>query len=684
MNNRVEIRIAIVGTPESGKETFSNMLFLENHSKIKVDPLSKISEMVMEIDTLNFQKTSKKIADACIKQNNIILQQNQISDTDSLRNNNINPLFYRCVRKIKDLVDQSSGKIPSLNKNILLTFYIIGNNYCEFVNEIKKCNIIIYLTDYTDNFDEETELLKRIVKIIEKSSDKKYLLTIINKCDNLNPNGELDVTVPLNYQRLINLDRLIREHANNANIHQNLLPPIVLSSKYSLIFRQIIYSGLRDIADADKIFISSMFNSKNIIKDIQKNPVKYLKRSGYINFRDILSDIINTNYRSMVDVNFDSEIGLLKDFLGKSNQFIDELNIVHNRANRLGRIFKKDYMNKVNDLVEKFLNETLASDKPDLSVLEQLQEKYTDDPEIKNKIISTRNQANAKTIASITDKLYKTTISKKTYLPSKVHILMDKLLSTNLPKIELNQLVMHICELYGCKTITFLGDDTLESGSLDLEIIYQTFFSPDEIIKITSMLNEIMPVLHFDIYQTYLIQIMLAKLILVEKCIGTKSFLDQSKKEEIVKYCISLKHHLSNNYCKKYNHIFNIICDTCTNNIWKLRKISPLTYISQNLDKFINFKPDNIIVLEKFITKIIKKNNYRSIIAADEEDSNEDSDVDIYGEEYKYIDFDFTKDDLDDTGNMDESDNSDNSNSESNEHDNQYKKQKQKREIVDV
>lgn len=648
MNTRTEIKIAIVGNESVGKEMFSKMLFLENPSKIKVDPLSKIAEMFLEIDTLNFQKSSKKIIDACKQQNNIILQQTKIISVSDLRKNNISPLFYRHTNRIKDFAIQTKeAKGPCLNKNILLTFYVIGRNYEEFITEIKNSNILIYLTDYSNkDFDKETDLFKLLVKIVKESSDKKYLLTIVNKCDTLNTEGEIDMS-DKNYQKIINLDRLIRERANSASIHQNLLPPIVLSSKYSYIYRQIIYSGLQEIDITEKTFISEAFNVKkeHVIKDIQKNPTKYLKRCGFTNFRDILSDILNTNYRAMVDANFDAELKELETLMTVETKFIEKLSIAQTRSNRLARIFKKDYQNKINDKIKIFLNRILELQNPDLDVLDTLQETYIGSQaagyiEIEDMLTKVRTQVNAKIITSLTNSLYNSPITEETFLPSKVHILLDKLLNVQLSKIELNQLVMHICELYGCKARNLL------INARDWKMVYKSFFFYDESTKMMSMLNEIMPILHFDIYQMYLVQIMLTKLIVAEKSISNKLFTTSNVKAEddLITYCQSLKYHLSNNSCKKYSHLFNNISDICTSIIRRLGGIAQLTHISENLDKYIDFKPDKIINLDKFIVKTIKKNSYRAHIAEDEADSGEDSDVDIYGDGYQYSDFEFTKD----------------------------------------
>src|SRR3972149_11699687 len=105
MNNRVDVKIAILGEEGSGKEMFGKMLFLDNNTKIRIDPLSKIAEIYMEIDPINFKNGSKKIVEECNKQNNLIMKQMQFKNISDLRNSNIEPFFYRCTPRIRGIID---------------------------------------------------------------------------------------------------------------------------------------------------------------------------------------------------------------------------------------------------------------------------------------------------------------------------------------------------------------------------------------------------------------------------------------------------------------------------------------------------------------------------------------------------------------------------------------------------
>lgn len=123
MNTRIDIKIAIVGEPNSGKETFAKMLFLDNEPKIRVNPLSTLAEVFWEIDPINFQNSSKKIVEMCKTHNTILMRQSEIKSIQDLRNKNVDPFFYRYTERIRDLINYSNK--PHLNKytaNILFVW----------------------------------------------------------------------------------------------------------------------------------------------------------------------------------------------------------------------------------------------------------------------------------------------------------------------------------------------------------------------------------------------------------------------------------------------------------------------------------------------------------------------------------------------------------------------------------
>ncbi|XWV24657.1 putative ORFan [Tupanvirus deep ocean] len=645
MDTRIKINITVVGEPGAGKETFAKMLFLENVSKIRVTPLSILAEMYMEIDHINFQITSKKTIEECKQHNNLIMQQKEINSVGDLRNKGLQPMFYKNTKRIRDLINfevNSSNKNPRMSKNVLLNFYFIGNNFRDFEEEISSSNIIIYITDVNKTFKADNDLFIYISKLVKESNNKKYLLTLVNKCDNLNSNGDVDVNSQY-YNNIASIDEIIRKLAQESDAHQNILPLIPISFKYAHIYRQFLYYSGADISNEDKVHLCNIFNVKPdvLVKDINKNSRKYLKRSGFICFRDILADILNTKYKSMIDDNFEIDIQKLKKIIiAKPDDFPKHLESFRKKALRTEKLFKKDYVQFTNPLVKFYLEKVCEIPNPNLSGIEHLMVIYQEDNELYKHIMDTHSKIKNKFFALVTDNLYNSELCDNTFLPSQVHIIYDKFVELYPPKSDIDKFSTYICDLYSTKAKFLL------SSEKHINLLFDAYFNENEYIKMMSMLNDITSKMDFDKFKIYLIQILLTKLMVVENCIKFRDSLNKHQVDTIIEYCNSLRHYLMDNTHKQYDYLFSNICDICTNIIFRLDGFSHLQYLSDNLFNVIKHNPNRIIKFEKFIVKTIKKYNYKSLLATDQNDSDDDSDIDIDGNESS--NFDFTKDDMKD------------------------------------
>lgn len=636
MNNRIEIKIAVIGDKNSGKETFARMLFLDNQSKIRVEPLSRLGEMYMEIDSLYLKKNSKKTIEECKEHNDLILKQSKINGIENLRKNDIDPFFYKYANRIKGLINTNNS--PHINRNILLTFYFIGDNYMEFTKELDMANIYIYLMDINSYHDEQ--IFDHLMNIIKQSKYKKYIIPIINKCDVLDVNGQPNDENKINYLKLVQLVATKSRDLKYTDGTPVISTALAMSCKFACMFRQIIYDIPYEITADDKNLITEIYTIKkdSMTKDIQRYSEKYLKRCGYTSFRDTFVGILATKYRTMVEDNLNYDLAKLE----LSPKISGNLKLIKNKTKKLTTIFKKNYEPVVIEILKKILQEITKSENPDIASINCIEEIYNDNKTIMQLILDMKSKLYDKIVRNITNKLYGKELSVDIFLPSQVHILFDRLITSYLPKDETNKLALHICELYSTKTREMIELKTYPNY---LGLLFEVYFSDTESKKIMSMLNEIKVMMNFDIYKIYLIQILLTKLMVAERCAATKIGMDKQVLTKIIGYCKCLKYYLSESTNKKYEYLFINISDICTKIILTLDGSLQLDYISENLDTILNFKPDRVIDLDKFIIKMIKKSNYRAVIADDENDSGEDSDVDIYGQDNK-TDFIFTKDDL--------------------------------------
>lgn len=624
MDSRVDIRIAVVGEQNAGKETFSHMLFLENSPKIRLDPLSKLAEMYMEVD-IDSPKNFKKIVEENAKHNSIFMQRLEISSIDKLRQDGIDPVIYKHTKKIHDLVSNDDNH---MNKHIVLTFYFIGNNYQDFTEEISKSNIIIYMTD-TQTSPMASQLFNYLLNIVGVPNNKKYLVPVVNKCDNLDTNG-LPFPGTAELKIYNDLSQIINSISTNTNTKEYISQPILISSKYACIYRKVIHLGLNDLSSDDKIFISNTFVVKKngIIRDIQKNSKKYLKRSGYHCFRNTLSNILTTNYQQMIDDNFDNDINFAKKLFSDGKSFMVNLPMLKTKAKQLKRIFKYNYSNDVINLVKDYLNYVDQNGNISMDMLEILESMFSKKEDVCILIFTIRNKVYTELISRFTEKLYNPNLTEDIFLPSKVHIMFDELYGEYLPKKEKSKLIDYISQLYSTNARKLLENEE------NFTLLYKSYFCREEYLKILSMFNEIERNVKFETYKACLTQMMLTKLMVAEKCIC-----HNIESDTILTYCQSLKHYLYDQNCKKLEFLFNMLIDICSQMISKVATTSQLQYISENIDTLMNFKCDNIIDLDKFIIKRIKKNEYCS----DNVDSDEDSDVEIYEENDNT---EFTKDDM--------------------------------------
>lgn len=562
MNNRIEINIAVISNCSSDQSALANLLFGKDTKRTKEDFLTEPVEVYMEIDMSNFPNSSKLCIKECAKHNNLILCQKDICKK---------PIFFNCVKRIPNLINYDLSSEPKMNKNILLTFYFLGNNYKNFNDEFAKANIIIYIGN------KYTELFSDVSNSAQSSGCKKHFLTIIN--DNQHSSDHLESSI-----------------------------------RVSLPFDYSDYCVNKD---------------------------QYLKEDGFVTFKRNLASILNHQYKNMIDENIQLELNKMKAFAKTDpNCFIIDAEKMKIKITKIEKIFKKSYQSIFDSIIKDFINEIGDFELEGKYILDKLKYMYKNDAIMSDYILRANDILREKIICSITNNLYCNEITADTFLPSNVHKYFDKLDDLDLEPDKVKKLSVHICELYTTKAKQLLDSEN------NIELLYNSYFDETQNMKMLSMLNEVISKIDFTDLKKYFIQIIITKLMIVEKCIRTKNVIESQIINNIIIYLKSLRYFITENKHKKYNYLFGTINDICTNFIHKIDDQTQLQYLSDNISLIINFVPDSIIKLEKFIIKTIKKNSYRDLIAVDQFDSDEDSDIDIYAN----TPFDFSKDDYSSEG----------------------------------
>ena len=641
MDNRIDVRIAVIGEPKSGKETFCKMLFLDSASRIRLNPLSELGEIYMEIDPDNFKNSTRNIIKECTDQNNLIMKQTQITNLEELRKNNINPFFYRYSRRICGLINENEpGRI---NRNVLLTFHFIGNNYKNFTREINSANIIIYLMDINKKFDPTNEMFGYLINTIKNSSGTKFMIPIINKYDSLNSQNIVDNKFTIS---CMNIDTNFREIIQKNNLQDCLLEPISMTAKYAMVFRMVYHKVTDNVEPEVLDYLSKTYDidTDNAVRDICKNGERYFDKCGYNAFRMAFMKILNKNYRNMIGQNLTMDINQLEKYISNTNEFNILFQSIQHRSDKMNKIFKMDYYAIILNQVKIIFDKIVQMEKPNVKIIDRIHEHYGNLPDLMVMIRATKELIRDKFIDNV---INRKDMKMDSFLPSHMSVEFEQIINMYPSKVQVARVVKHICEMYSCGVKNLL----MRYDRDTILMLYNTYFTERETMAMMSMLNEIKSLIDYDDYKNYLLQIFLAKLQIAECIVENKSMVSQQILSSIISYCKSLRMCISENTCRKYDYLFINVLDICTKIILEMNSVSNARYLSENIVTILGFKPDKIINLDKFIIKMIKKTNYQAVVNEDDINTDDDTDVDIYGEEdspedENEIKFNITEEDL--------------------------------------
>lgn len=230
-------------------------------------------------------------------------------------------------------------------------------------------------------------------------------------------------------------------------------------------------------------------------------------------------------------------------------------------------------------------------------------------------VVQINNTLEKMPIDMVTD-CFNNCIQCNIFLPMTMNILVTKLYDAYLPKVEINKIATDICLLYSKQVRILLTVDD------NIRLLYKSYFSKNESLKITSMLNLCVTILEFDIYKIHLIQILLTKLMIAEKIVKNRL----GENDKVVSYLIVLKFKLSKINNSKYNYLFSAIVDLCTSILFSINATYQLTYISDNLDSLLDYDQDDLW-LDNFIIKSILNKSYGTLVSTEYKDSDEVEDI---------------------------------------------------------
>lgn len=375
--DRFAIKIGIFGAVSVGKTTFLNALFAEILSESKRKKCTLLPQVYQEIDMTNKNKV-KEIREKNKLENDKILKILE-DKPEEFTIDKCYPIFY----DIEPIYRFFSTKIPTFYLDIYdlpgLDDSRSKDTFFKWVDlNFYLFDIIIFITDINNalNKNGETEILKLIFENIKKRNDKSiFFIPLINKCDNLDENGNLansenDIE---DNEKIVDEDMEMYEQANNMlskmvkeyglEIETKFIP---LSAENALIFRLLAkypdetlnktllnklgkneYGQKWNNMDKDK----KNKKFKDIIDSLKKvkSYDEKMKQTGFIHFKNKMEDIIirdkysflrNQTINECMNI---SNLNTFNEFIEYANKLIEKSKVMHDKfnANNNDILFKK-------------------------------------------------------------------------------------------------------------------------------------------------------------------------------------------------------------------------------------------------------------------------------------------------------------------------------------------------------
>ena len=210
MHKRNSIRIGLVGCVSCGKSTLLNSICVNQYEEMKKCRTTMLPSVYMETNKTTYNNKDEKQK---ILEMNKTNNQNIFSGDVKLSNENCKAV-HNMIPKIKDFTD--------LPQNIYLDIYDIpGLNdaetkdiYYKWIEDnFSELDIIIHIIDINSplNTSDQIDILKMLIKNINDEKTKNgrdvLLLTLVNKCDEMDSVGEgefeMDEEDQQNYDNII-------------------------------------------------------------------------------------------------------------------------------------------------------------------------------------------------------------------------------------------------------------------------------------------------------------------------------------------------------------------------------------------------------------------------------------------------------------------------------------------------
>lgn len=376
MDKRNSIRIGLVGCVSCGKSTLLNSICVNQYEEMKKCRTTMLPSVYQETNNTIYSSEEAKEILRKNKENNSSIFNGSVE----LSNENCK-VVKNMIPKIKDFTSLSDNifvdiyDIPGLNDAKTRDIYYkwIEDNFSEL-------DIIIHIVDINSplNTSDQIDILKMLIKNIDQEKKKNdrdvFLLTLVNKCDEMDQDdGEfvMDKEDQENYDNIIKMtEEIIRE----------TLP----EPKY--ISPSDIKYDFTPISAADTFVYRMLHNDPSVEMDmklLQKFGVTEIGRRAWNKMNEVEKREMIKEHFEKADISDTLEITgylkftqILRNYLSKDRQskiLIDRI--------------KQELQNE--DLIKK----NITTDKDELHKLIQIYNSYSSRVWIVDKLFKTNNSS---------------------------------------------------------------------------------------------------------------------------------------------------------------------------------------------------------------------------------------------------------------------------------------------------
>ena len=384
LNHRNSIRIGLIGPVSCGKSTLLNAICVNQYEDMKIRRTTMLPSVYKESNQMIYKNKEEK--QKIYEQNREM--NRKIYDQDELSNENCK-VMENIIPQIQNFID--------LPKNVFLDIYDIpGLNdpktkdiYFQWIeNNFDQLDVIFHIVDINSplNTSDQIDILKMIVKNIENEKTKHnrevFLLTIINKCDDMELDDDED-DFKFDEEEFENYEQIrkytydtIKENATDENnIHCEFIP---ISAADTFIYRMLHNDpnveldmkllqkfGINEIGKRKWNKMNGPEKRKYISSYFEKADINdTLKLTGYNHFKKCLNSYLTKEKQSFIlssrlKYELTSE-KLMNQNISKDKQQLESLIEIYNsycsKIWTIDKLYKTNNSQMVTDLINLHLS----------------------------------------------------------------------------------------------------------------------------------------------------------------------------------------------------------------------------------------------------------------------------------------------------------------------------------------